>query len=231
MLHDFDRTIEKILRDRGNMVANEIDVAFEQPTSEWSATLSRPTINCWAFDLRENVKLRNMEMQVNRNMKKNEAHMRRFPMRVDVTYLITAWARKAEDEHQLLWRALGALAHYMALIPEDCEGSLKDQPYDLPIKVAQITEAATNMTDLWSVLDNEMKMGFTLVTTLALDIDRVLEAPLVLEGRLIFGQAYRPVTKTIDTPEIFGKEQSKQFQDGIPIKPKNGKTEDREEEE
>ncbi|MAS35147.1 MAG: hypothetical protein CL610_14140 [Anaerolineaceae bacterium] len=231
MLHDLDRTIEKVLRERGKLKENEIDISFEQPTSEWSATLSRPTINCWGFDLRENVKLRSMEMQVNRDRKKNEAHMRMVPMRVDVTYLITAWARKAEDEHQLLWRALAAMSHYLALEQSMCEGGLKEQPFPIPLLVAQITEAATNMTDLWSVVDNDMKMGFTCVATLALDRDRVLEAPLVLEGRLRIGQSHDPEMEQIDFPEIFGDEQNKRYQDGIPITGKNGKSEDREEEE
>jgi hypothetical protein len=230
MLHDLDRTIEKILRERGGLKETEIDIAFEQPTSEWSATISRPTVNCWAFDLRENLKLRSMEMQVNRNMKKREANMRMVPMRIDVAYLITAWARKAEDEHQLLWRTLGALAHYMALIPENCEGGLKDQPYDIPVMVAQITEAANNMTDLWSVLDNEMKMGFTFITTLALDVERVLSAPLVLEGRIRVGQSHDPSSETIDFPEVFGEDQTERYKDGIPITTRNGKKEDREEE-
>ena len=37
--------------------------------------------------------------------------------------------------------ALAALGRYMALDPERCEGSLKDQPYDIPLLIAQMTEA------------------------------------------------------------------------------------------
>ena len=230
MLHDLDRTIEKILIERGSLNKGEIDISFEQPTSEWSATLSRPTINCWAFDLRENLKLRSMEMEVTRQMsgRKKQANIRLVPLRFDVSYLITAWARKAEDEHQLLWRALGALVHFLALTPDQCEGTLKDQPYDMPVMVAQVTEAASNMTDLWSVLDNQMRMGFTFVTTVALDPQRILDAPLVLEGRLIFGQAFRPQTETIDHPEIYGSEQASRFEDGIPIVPNGNEAKEEE---
>ena len=162
-----------------------------------------------------------MEMEVTRQMagKKKQANIRMVPMRFDISYLITAWARKAEDEHQLLWRTLGALAHFLALKPEECEGALQDQPYDMPVMVAQVTEAASNMTDLWSVLDNEMRMGFTFVVTVAMDPQRVLEAPLVLEGRLIFGQAFNPPTEMIDHPEIFEGENASQFEEGIPIVP------------
>lgn len=227
MLHDLDKTLEKILIERGKFNKGEIDITFEQPTSEWSATLSRPTINCWGFDLRENIKLRTMERDIQRQMskKQNVANIRRVPMRFDISYLVTAWARKAEDEHQLLWRALAALAHYLALDPADCEGSMQEQPYDIPLLVGQMTEAASNMTDLWSVLDNEMRMGFTVVATLALDPQRVVEAPLVLEGRLRFGQAHEPEKEEITYPEIYGEDQAKLYADGIPIK-SNGQPEE-----
>ena len=66
MLQDFDKTLENMLIEEGNFNKREIDITFEQPTSEWSARLNRPTLNLWCFDLRENVKLRTMERRVNR---------------------------------------------------------------------------------------------------------------------------------------------------------------------
>lgn len=201
MLHDLDRTLQKLLYERGNLKKDEIEIAFEQPTAEWSSRLSRPTINCWCFDLRENIKLRNMEMQrpdrdILRQMSQRDANgkapqiaMQLAPLRFNLTYLVTAWARKIEDEHRLLWRALGALTAQTMLEPAACEGELKDQPYDIPISAAQITEAASTFTDLWSVLDNQMRLGFTLQVTLALDTQRAFEAPLVLESVVRVGQS------------------------------------------
>jgi hypothetical protein len=65
MLHDFDKTLEKLLLQQGNL--SDIEISFEQPTREWSGRLNRPTLNCFCFDLRENLKLRNMEMQTTVN--------------------------------------------------------------------------------------------------------------------------------------------------------------------
>jgi hypothetical protein len=53
MLHDLDKTLERIIIADGNLRPNEVDIAFEQPSRDWSSRLSRPTVNCWCFDLRE----------------------------------------------------------------------------------------------------------------------------------------------------------------------------------
>jgi hypothetical protein len=188
MLHDLNRTLEKLLIERGKIDKGEIDIAFELPNAEWASRLARPSINCWCYDLRENVKLRNMEMNVTRNQDTRRATLRLPPRRYDVTYLVTAWARRVEDEHQLLWRALGALAQNTVLTPDDCEGELREQPYELPMQLAQQGETGVNITDLWSVLQSEMRLGFNLVVTLALDTQRVFDTPLVLEAQFGVGQ-------------------------------------------
>jgi hypothetical protein len=190
VIQDIDRTLEKILVERGKLNRNEIEVSFEQPTSEWSSKLSRPTLNCWTYDLRENLKLRSFEMTITRNEKTGKHSLP--PLRYNVSYLVTAWARRIEDEHQLLSRALAALAGQTAWQPEDCEGLLKEQAYEIPVLVAQPLDNGVNMTDLWSVLNNDMRLGFTLMVTVALDIERAVEAPLVLEGTVRIGDSPYP---------------------------------------
>ncbi|MFN8375299.1 MAG: DUF4255 domain-containing protein [Anaerolineae bacterium] len=195
MIHDFDKTLEKLIMERGKLDRNEIDISFELPNGDWVSRLARPTINCWCYDLRENVKLRNMEINVNRM--ERHAQLRLAPLRYSLTYLVTAWARKIEDEHQLLWRVLGALARSTVLEPEICEGLLREQPYDIPITVGQIGDTTGNITDLWSVLESEMRLGFTVCATLALDVERGFDAPMVFEKEIGIGQSQEPSTKVM----------------------------------
>ncbi len=190
MIHDLDETIRKILVEKGRLNAGEIDITFDQPNGDWAAGLSRPTINCWLFDVRENLELRSMEWETTRANGKGQ--LRLPPLRFDLTYLVSAWTRKVEDEHLLLWRALGALCQAGALDPDQCEGALRDQPYEIPIKVAQSSEAVSNLTDLWSVLDNEMRAGFIVAVTVALDADRGFDAPLVFDKKIAVGQSDDP---------------------------------------
>jgi hypothetical protein len=117
-------------------------------------------------------------------------------------YLVTAWARRIEDEHQLLWRALGALVQVPKLDPADCEGTLRDQMFDIPLTIANVTDRMPSMTDIWSVLDNQMRLGFTLVVTVALDSGRGFDAPLVLERLITFGQSDEPQQRTITAEDV-----------------------------
>lgn len=216
MIHDIDQTLEKMVIERGKINRNEIEVSFEQPTSEWSSKLSRPTLNFWTYDLRENLKLRSFEMTLIRDEKTGKTRLP--PLRYNVSYLVTAWARRIEDEHQLLTRALAALAGRTAWQPEECEGALKDQPYEMPVMVAQPLDNGVNMTDLWSVLNNDMRLGFTLMVTVALDIERATEAPLVLEGTLRIGDSPYPPGHELSMFEELHIGQPKQAK-----KPKEGK--------
>lgn len=199
MIQDLDKTLEKLLYERGRLSRSDIDVSFEQPNSDWSARISRPTLNVWCFDIQENVKLRAMEPRMNRGMSLARTTFR--PIRLDVVYLVTAWARKVEDEHQLLWRALGAMAQTPELTPEMCEGSLREQPFVVPLLVANMPERMPNMSDLWSVLNNQMRLGFTAIVTLSLDRAITFETPLVLEAEITVGQSNAPLSGRLDVPD------------------------------
>jgi hypothetical protein len=177
-----------------------VDVSFECPNSKWSAQINRPTINCWCYDLRENVKLRNMDQRVTRG--ERSATKQLAPRRYDLSFLVTAWARRIEDEHQLLWRALGGLLQVPILEPARCEGNLRYQPYNMPVTVAIASEQHVNLTDLWSVLDNDMRLGFTMVVTLAMDVEMMLEVPLVLEKFIRVGQSERPEERRISALDV-----------------------------
>jgi hypothetical protein len=200
MLHDFDKTLENLLINEGKINKRDIDISFEQPTGEWSSQLRRPTLSCWCFDLRENLKLRSMERRVTSNQNMGQVN---FPARrIDLTYLVTAWARKVEDEHQLLWRALGTLKRLHKLEPHECEGALRYQQNDIQLFVADMSKPHTNLIDLWSVLDNQMRLGFTLQATVELDTDIGFEAPLVLEASIRVGQAETPADHALSALDV-----------------------------
>ncbi len=210
MLYDLNKTLEKLLVQQGNITPNQIDISFEQPNGQWAARLSRPTLNCWCFDLRENIKLRSMEMTTNRNGNRGQTTV--APRRIDLMYLITAWASKIEDEHQLLWRALAALKRTPSLEPRDCEGLLRYQIHDVPLLVADTSNTTINLVDLWGVLDNQMRLGFTLIATVDLDVELSIEAPLVLEATIRLGSSDDPARQALNEG---GREELK-------IKPKPG---------
>lgn len=200
MIHDLDQTLERIIYERGKLNRNEIDISFEQPNGEWSSRLSRPTLNCWSFDLRENKKLRSSNRRVERNG--NTGNITFPPRRFDITYLITAWTRKIEDEHRLIWRALTALKQTPIIYRDEAEGDLRYCEHDIPLLVATESDHPVNLVDLWSVLNNEMHMGFTLIATLELDPMYDVSGPLVLEGLVRVGQAPVPEDEEMSVLDV-----------------------------
>src|SRR5512143_3270066 len=105
MIDDLDEALRRLMKEELPIKNGEVEVDFHQPKREWSARLSRPTLNFFLYDLRENAKLRGAQspwdVQPGPN---NTVIQRRRPVRLDANYIITAWATEPEDEHRLLGR-------------------------------------------------------------------------------------------------------------------------------
>ena len=187
MIDDLDEALRQLLIREMPVKNGEIDIVFDQPKREWSARLSRPTLNLFLYDVHENTKLRQQPGWSVRGRGNGKATQEREPMRVDLNYMITAWATEAEDEHRLITRALLALARYETLPQDNLPESLTDQPVPIPLEVAQ-PESLQNATDIWSVLDNEMRPAISCNITLALSPFAPVTGPLVRARELRFSQ-------------------------------------------
>jgi hypothetical protein len=198
MLDDLDEVLRQFLVRELPIKNNEVEIKFDQPRREWSARLSRPTLNLFLHDIRENQKLRQAqpawELEHNPN---GTVTQRRKPVRVDLHYMMTAWAAEAEDEHRLLGRALMALFRFPNLPDELLPESLKQQPVAIPLMVAQYDELR-NPTDVWNVLDNEMRPAIALTITLAIDPYLPTVTPLVRTRELRVGPAPVPLSRQLD---------------------------------
>jgi hypothetical protein len=191
MIHDLDEAIRQLLIKEIPIKNGEVDVVFDQPTREWAARLSRPTLNVFLHDIRENLKLRHSQQWIVEQNPDGTATQRRTPVRVDLHYMITAWANEPDDEHSLLGRTLMALFRQPNLPQELLPGSLQDQPRPIPLQVAQIDEFR-NPPDVWSAMDNEIRPSVVLTVTLSIDPYLPLVTPLVRARELRFGQTDEP---------------------------------------
>ena len=177
MFADLDETIRQLLIRQVPLDPAEVDVSFETPDREWSGRLSRPTVNCFLYDVRENHQLRESDWEVHRG--NGSATVKKPLLRFDATYQVSVWARAPEDEHRLLWRVLTVLARHETLPDDVAQGTIKDQPWPVQAQVAQPEQAPKNAADLWQVIDNRIRPSLTYVATLALDPLVAYTAPLV----------------------------------------------------
>ncbi len=169
MFDDLDEALRLLLIKELPIRNNEIDVQFNQPKREWSARLSRPTLNFYLYDLRENVKLRHPTRQWQvEGRQATSAQLRRQPLRLDLRYAMTSWATDPADEHRLLTRALMVLFRFPEMPDEFMVNSLRNQPAPISLEVAQ-PDTLQNPTDFWSTMDNEIRPVVPCTITMALD--------------------------------------------------------------
>lgn len=196
MIADLDETIRKLLIDEIPIKNGEIDIKFDQPKREWSAKLTKPTINIFLYDIKENAELRRQGWQrvPQKNGGNGQVVQRRMPFRVDCHYMMTTWAAEAEDEHRLLTRAMLALFRHPELPDEFLVGQMEHQEYALRSSLAR-HDRLTNPAEIWSSLDNEMRPSVSYIVTLTLDPWAEITGPAVRVYTMRVGEAADPVWK------------------------------------
>lgn len=160
-----DQALVQYLRDVVPLPAAEVDVSFAAPAREWSARLSRPTINLFLWDVRR-AGTRNRagvdEVEVDGEL------FRRFPPRmVDLRYLVTVWASEHRDEHQLLGNVTRAIVARSAIPPEYHPQGF-ELPDDRPLAIALSSTADRKPDDFWSAIDGQLKPGLDVLVSFAL---------------------------------------------------------------
>lgn len=208
MIEDLDETIKNLLIAEIPIKNGEIDIKFEQPRREWSARLTRPTVNIFLFDIRENATLRQHQWQQisNGNGRLAEVKMKRSPYRVDCHYIMTAWATEVDDEHRMLSRCMLAMLRN-PIIPEAVlAGNMQQQPFEVQGRIAS-HDKLTNPAEVWSALDNELRPSVSYLVTLALDPWTEVSGSVVRTFTLRTGQSDVPKDEEF-MPETAATEKS-----------------------
>src|SRR5215211_6196033 len=168
MLDALDETIKAVLRELGGLDADEVDVAFDAPDREWAARVGKPTVNCYLYDIRENLDLRRTEWYVQRQTNGRTGTKRRSPRYFDLSYVFTAWTADVEDEHRLLWRVLSTMVRCPELPHHLLQGPLANLECPVITEVAQPDGLLRDPADVWSALDNRIRPSINVVCTLPL---------------------------------------------------------------
>lgn len=162
MIQDVDDTLKELLVQKAGIVLAEIDVRFEMPNKEWSAAVTKPTVNLFLYDIRENHELRSFDRRLTRN--DTTGVVTQAPVRMDLSYLISVWTSDIQDEHQLLGNLLATLLQFPLLPDEVLKGALQTQPVPVQAWIAQ-PERLPNPWEFWGHMDHGMKAALNFVLT------------------------------------------------------------------
>ena len=182
MFADLDESIRQLLIQRGNLDSGEVDIAFDMPTREWAAGISKPTVNLYLYDVRENIELKNPAAWTVRRGPDNTAIKSRPDVRVDLAYSVTAFANAVEDEHRLLSRTLLTLLQHPILPQEFLQGLVVGQ--EIPASTAQSDGIIQSPADYWGALDNDIRPSIDYRLTLRIDLSQEISVGLALTSRM-----------------------------------------------
>jgi len=202
MINDVDEAIKQLLLKEKAIDPADVDISFDAPDKEWSSSISKPTVNIYLYDVRENHQLRSFEWTVERNRDRT-ATRKKAPLRGDLSYLITAWTKHVEDEHRLLGRLMVILSRHQ-ILPEDVlQGVLKGLEYPIHASTAQPDGLLKNPADFWGALDNKIKPSINYVLTIPVDLEVTFTAPMVWTKTVEFKELDKPEPEEL--VQILGK--------------------------
>ncbi len=176
MISDLDDTIAELLTKRApdDSELASAQVSFDIPDAKWRGQVSKLTVNCYLYDIRENAALRTHEPLLQRNADRTRANRRVPPARIDCAYCITAWSpalsESVAEEHRLLSQVLVVLLKHPTIPSDVLKGSLDNQIPPYPTVIA-LPDGVKNQPEFWGALDQQLKPSLNYVVTLAMMLD------------------------------------------------------------
>lgn len=199
MLNLLDDSLEDFLRAEVPLSPRDVDIAFEAPDRDWEASVSRPTVNLFLWDVRRNGDQRQAAIELIESEDGRPVRRPALP-RLDCRYLVTAWTAAVVDEHALLGAVLAAVLLHRELPPAylpDAYAAVQ------PLPTLGLGGDGRDVSDFWSALGGQLKPGLDLLVTATLDASVVAAAgPPVNRMRLRLRD--RGGTRTDDTSLVAG---------------------------
>lgn len=183
MIHEVDEGLRRLLGESG-LEASGVDVVFDAPTRDWAARRSAPTVCVFLYDIREDAVRRGSGSG---EVYDEDGHLvaRRTPPRwFELTYLVTAWATRPQDEHRLLSQVLGTLVSADTLPARLLSGTLAELGLTVGLDTAGSGDAPT-ASDVWSAMGGELKASLNVRVTAPLAGITKATAPPVTEGLVV----------------------------------------------
>ena len=201
MFQALDATLRAVLTDAAAPDAvRNAEISFDTPDRDFQP--QHASVNLFLHEVSENRALRDDAWTFQRT---GTIYKSTPPfLRVDCTYLVTAWSVnpagvKAQEEHQLLGLALLWLSRFPVIDETHLRGMLANpvQPYPLSTVLAQVKEGR-GFGDFWTALGIAPRPAFSLTVTIALQPFDVADEYPAVQQPLVR-------TSSLDWPALAGR--------------------------
>lgn len=119
MIHEVDVVLRSLIRTEA-LPEVIMAVEFATPPQDWVARRNSATVNLYLYDIREDAG------QLKRGPDGLILHRRQTPRWFRLSYPVTAWTSRPEDEHRLLSALLVLLLRHEVLPREKKTGGLAE---------------------------------------------------------------------------------------------------------
>ena len=168
MIPEVDVALRSLI-EREATAGTEVEVLFDAPTKDWAGRRNVPTIDVYLYDIREDMRRRERGL-INEYDERERVRARHLPPRhFKLSYLVTAWTQRPEDEHRLLAALLSCFLRHDSIPTEFLTGPLADMGLPVPVTVALPPPEDRSFADVWSALGGELKPSLDVVISAPTD--------------------------------------------------------------
>lgn len=184
VIHAVDDALRDLIRQDA-LEGADVEVVFDAPTKDWASRRNVPTVDVYLYDIREDLRRRERGLVNEYDPDDGRRIVARHlpPRYFKLSYMITAWTQRPEDEHRLLSALLACFLRQDAIPADLIRGSLGDLGLAVPMGVALPPPEDRSFADVWSALGGELKPSLDIVVTAPTDTGQRYEAaPPASEG-------------------------------------------------
>jgi len=192
MIQDVDESLRALVK-KDALNGSKADVAFDAPTREWSSRRNTPTVDLYLYDIREDLEQREVMWENIRGDSRDPRFVterRPPPRRFKLSYLVTAWTQRPEDEHRLLSSLLACFLRHPTIPVDALSGTLVEARQPILLNIALPPPQDRSISDVWSALGGELKPSLDLVVNAPFEVKVTVPAgpPVLEEPRFTFAQ-------------------------------------------
>jgi hypothetical protein len=187
MFQDLDATLAALLE--AELAVENVAVSFAAPDDQFPPSgVSLPAIAFFLYDMRENTELRPNRWELERRPD-GTVTRKPPPVRVDCSYLITAWPSPtapdpAQDEHRLLGAVMKVLLRHRTIPDAYLRGELVGQDPPMPAKL--VAEAQLHsLGEFWQAMGGKPKATLHYAVTVSVDVVEPVELGPAVTDKVI----------------------------------------------
>lgn len=183
MIHEVDEGLRLLLAEDG-IPGSGVELAFDAPTKEWASKRNAPTVSVFLYEVREDLTRRRTGTIEEIGADGAVAGRLAPPRWFQLSYLVTAWTNRPQDEHRLLSDVLRSLVRHERFEPNWLTGKLAELGLTVTLETAAPVQGRS-ASDFWSALGGDLKPSLDLRVTAPLAGEREPAGPPVTEGLVV----------------------------------------------